>query len=233
MSALTVNDLPFEILSHTLRFAVLPEYMLDHSLSRGPSSGWCRNLRAKKVILMVCKIWNEAALPMLYLDIIVRRFGQFLAVSKALEENPVRLSQIVRSIAVEGFVDRIFFDLFSERLEVIYQICPGLSTLSCQFILPREEDIIRVPAHRSITNLSLCGPAHYSPDILRLLCSTLVSLATPAELSLTEPGLRFPKLKALHCLINGTEASGFFGGWKMPSLDDLTLNISTRAITNI
>ncbi|TFK70585.1 hypothetical protein BDN72DRAFT_534181 [Pluteus cervinus] len=242
MSKLTVDDLPPEILWHTLQLAVLPEYMLDHSLSRGPSSAWCRNLRTKKAILMVCKAWNDVALPMLYQGVIIRRFGQFLALSKVLEDNPGRLAPIVRSMTVEGFVEDTFFDLFRERLELTYQICPGLSTLSCQLILPRTADIILVPAHSNITRLSLNGSAHYTTEILRQLCDTLLSLTVKLDVSWIEESnlkafnLCFPKLEELRCLVDDdspTESPVCSRKWTMPSLSTLTLDVDTYDLTSI
>ncbi|TFK70567.1 hypothetical protein BDN72DRAFT_838796 [Pluteus cervinus] len=241
---ITVNDLPPEVLSHAIQLAIVPDYILDHSLSRGPFSAWCRNLREKKDILLVCKTWNSAALPILYRDIIIRRFAQLMPLSKVLEDNPGRLARIVRSITVEGFVHRAYFGLFCERLEVIYQICQRLSTLSLKFDLPEPTDTIHVPARATVTHLTLGGTARYTTDILQGLCGSLVSLGLKVELptpGTEEPhptisNLCFPKLEVLSCIVHNnstTQTSVLLHKWSMPSLTTLTIDAGTYGVSGI
>ncbi|TCD70553.1 hypothetical protein EIP91_002899 [Steccherinum ochraceum] len=79
--------------------AVPPSAFLDPSPRLGPISTWCKAMFMKKALVRVCKLWTQAALPLLYNEVALRRAGQVLAFARTIQSSNLSAASLVRSIS--------------------------------------------------------------------------------------------------------------------------------------
>ncbi|TFK70584.1 hypothetical protein BDN72DRAFT_838809 [Pluteus cervinus] len=221
------HELPPEILFHIFQLTITPGCFLDHSLSRGPNSEWCEDLRIRKTLLLVCKFWHLTALPILYRYVIIRRVGQLVALSRTLEDNPKRIGTVVQSIVLEGFVPQGYSKLFTQRIEVILGICPALSSLSFNVLLPKPTSTLDISVNKNITHLTLSGNTNYGDvsQILQNLCDCLTYLSIRVSSGDPDLSISFPRLKTIISNFDTQAITHTTFNWTMPVLTAITVHI--------
>lgn len=103
---------------------------LDPSLTAGPDSPWCRALRTKKALLLVCRAWHNAALPLLYEDVVLRRSGQIYALARTIRSNPALYGPLIKKIRFSCYVHQNHESIARDSLVYILQHCPQLAAIS-------------------------------------------------------------------------------------------------------
>ena len=100
---------------------------------RGPQSQWCAELRFRKGLALVSRLWWEPAIRGLYEHIVIRRFGQISALARTLssQEAGIDFSALVRRITLHQCA---FFwpcvDVACEDLRSILERCVALEEFS-------------------------------------------------------------------------------------------------------
>ncbi|KAI1786786.1 hypothetical protein LXA43DRAFT_750414 [Ganoderma leucocontextum] len=105
----------------------------DPSLMRGPHSQWCSDLRFRKGLTLVSKLWWEPAIRALYEHVVIRRFGQIPALARTLSSKDagIDFGGLVRKITLHQCA---FFwpcvDVVCEDLRSILDRCVALEEFS-------------------------------------------------------------------------------------------------------
>lgn len=105
-----------------------PSGFLDPSLCAGPYSPWCQVLRTKKDFTLVCKAWREAAMPLLYGEITLRRVGQLFALVQTIRNT--EYACMVWSLTLTCHIPDDYKQLVEEGLAYILSHCSNISCLS-------------------------------------------------------------------------------------------------------
>ncbi|KAH8104804.1 hypothetical protein BXZ70DRAFT_618450 [Cristinia sonorae] len=118
------SELDYATLQLIFGFVIPPSAFLDSSLHPGPNSLWCKALRMKKSLTMICKPWRRVALPFLYSEVILRRAGQVIAFSRTLSCAPRNVVPLlVRSVSFSCYVPGNIRSLVSRHAAIILQLC--------------------------------------------------------------------------------------------------------------
>ncbi|KAJ3514268.1 hypothetical protein NLJ89_g2470 [Agrocybe chaxingu] len=157
LEAQLIPQLPPEIWHCIFQRAVPPSWLLDPSLSFGPSSSWSAALRLKKTIIAVSKAWYNMGLPFLYEDICIRRVQQFKTLHTTISRSPTKFASLVKTLNVLCFIPEVLQDNFTKQLVAFFSLCPRISAVAFTSfaVLPVEVDIAVLPS--SITRLRLAG----------------------------------------------------------------------------
>ncbi|CAA7262249.1 unnamed protein product [Cyclocybe aegerita] len=198
-------ELPPEIWNCIFQRSIPPSWLLDPSLSLGPSSSWSAALRLKKSIVAVSKAWYDMGLPFLYEDICIRRVQQFKTLHTTISRSPTKFTSLVKTLNVICFVPEVFQDNFTKQLVAFFSICPRISAVAfASFaVLPVKVDIAVLPS--SVTRLRLAGLPN---------CERLVDALKQSHQNLSSLWLCLPSLDSIPVL--GSKVA-------MPRLDSLIL----------
>ncbi|TCD60750.1 hypothetical protein EIP91_009603 [Steccherinum ochraceum] len=199
---------------------------LDPILGAGPNSPWCKVLRMKKSLTLVCKAWREAALPLLYEDIRLRRPTQLNVLARVLrsDRGPV-LAPMIKKVAVECYIPEPWISVSSDEFAFIINYCPNLHDLAVytptdgtartDHLWRDPQDTLHAafrnnaPRITRYTNMSsspntssLLYTPHFpcvSAGVLEVMTSSLVSLGLniPAPKVVEEPSLQALALEHL------------------------------------
>lgn len=126
------------VLRLIFEYLVPPWVLLDCSASAGPQGRWSSAIRNPQSVALVCKTWHAAALPLLYHDVILRRVGQVIALTRTIRASPSLFSPLVRSITLNCEVPDNCLAATRQALAYTFKQCTGLTEVSFEegFPLP-------------------------------------------------------------------------------------------------
>ena len=127
-SNVPISKLPFELLHIILDHAIPPRLFLNPSFSFGPNSAWSHAIRQLKSHVLVCKMWWEVGIDILYQDVTIRRVDQIPALLRSFELN-TRLGHLVHSFQVHCYVPPSFMRMVCHGLSKIPNFCPNITRL--------------------------------------------------------------------------------------------------------
>lgn len=147
-----ISNLPFELLHLILEYAIPPRLFLNPSFSFGPNSPWSHAMRQLKSHVLVCKMWWDVGIDLLYRDVTI---GQIL--------------RLVHSLQFHCLIHEAFLSVFYSCLPETPSRCPRLvlnydymtvkaqgatrfRSLFSESIVDLELSLHRMP----ITHLGLC-----------------------------------------------------------------------------
>ena len=226
-----ISHLPFELLHLILEFTIPPRLFLDPSFSLSPHSAWSHATRQLKAHVLVCKLWWDVGIDLLYQDITIRRVDQTPALLRALKLN-TRLGPLVRTFQVHCYIPPSFMRMLCDGLSEIPDLCCNIVRL---VINPKTEsshflDLDRFSSlfSKSIVDLELTLDRMLITPLA--LCSDLISLTIHIkDRQVPIPPLVFDRLEEFNCVwhyhMNGDNlmAGLIHGVWAMPSLKQLSL----------
>ncbi|KAJ7141323.1 hypothetical protein C8R44DRAFT_763181 [Mycena epipterygia] len=224
-------QLPHEILLLVLRYALPPRWLLSGIRELIPQSIYSIDLSMKLSILVVCKVWHQVGIELLYESVFLRNIGQLPAFVRALEGRD--LGPLVRNVDLSCMVPRGYSALFQSETRKLFQLCPRLSHFGFvpPFLIPPFPDSLPVMSH-SITSLEFSRVVNFGLILLSLdhLCDSLRFLALPLPPSedieeyATDVQLNFPQLEELRVHLNPEPDSDLepsvpsVWNWSMPGL---------------
>ncbi|KAI1786828.1 hypothetical protein LXA43DRAFT_1032247 [Ganoderma leucocontextum] len=128
--------LPGDIIAEVCKQIVAtPLHQYDLSLTRGPHSQWCVELRFRKSLPLVSKLWWQPATRGLYKHIVIRRFRQIPALARTLSSNGagINLGGLVRKITLhQCLVVLPDWNVKPQDLRTVFERCVALEELSFQ-----------------------------------------------------------------------------------------------------
>ncbi|KLO07235.1 hypothetical protein SCHPADRAFT_1001811 [Schizopora paradoxa] len=101
----------------------------EPSIDVGNQSPWTKDLRVRKAIVRVCRIWREVALEGIYHRVYLHRVGQLCALVKMLEEK-VGYRAWVRHIHGSLFVQQNWEKIYVRSVVKLLTLCPSCKSLS-------------------------------------------------------------------------------------------------------
>ncbi|KAH6888981.1 hypothetical protein BKA70DRAFT_1121214, partial [Coprinopsis sp. MPI-PUGE-AT-0042] len=116
---------PTEILQQIFERAILPHYLLEHTLAFGRKSFLCLTTFQQKAIMMACRTWYLAGKPYLYQDIVIRRPTQLFQLLVSLKTAPENAG-LVTGLHITCFIDSKWAAKFSKTLQSVVHRLPGL-----------------------------------------------------------------------------------------------------------
>ncbi|GJE85383.1 hypothetical protein PsYK624_014620 [Phanerochaete sordida] len=131
-----LQDIDRGVMTRILYYVTPPHRLLPYSLTYGPQSPWCAAMRTLKTVAYVSKAWHEAAMLRLYVDVVLRRPGQIIALSRTVRSSPHRFGVIVRNITLCCDVPDSMLRIVRDSLVDLIDYCPYLVGLSFQGAFP-------------------------------------------------------------------------------------------------
>lgn len=122
------HKFPFELLHLIFEFTIPPRLFLDPSFSFGPHSAWSHATRQLKAHVLVCKMWWDVGIDLLYQDISIRHVDQTPALLRTLKLN-TRLGPLVRTFQVHCHMPPSFMRMLRHGLSEIPDFCPNIVRL--------------------------------------------------------------------------------------------------------
>ncbi|TCD61601.1 hypothetical protein EIP91_008166 [Steccherinum ochraceum] len=124
------SSLNFDTLYLIFQYLLPPSVYLDPSISAGPNSLWCRVLRMKKTLTLVSKFWRRVALPFLYGEVWLRRFGQMVSFARTVKQSCDEIAPLVKTVSFTCYVPaEDLVPLASQSAVTILTRCPDLTGL--------------------------------------------------------------------------------------------------------
>lgn len=113
---------------------LIPSPFMEPSLTSGPHSPWCEDLRMRKGLTRVCKRWRPVALHFLYRDVTLRRAGQLFTFARTVQASNLAIAPLVRAVSFALYtwpeLDADHMQsLISQFAADVLKLCPKLSTL--------------------------------------------------------------------------------------------------------
>ncbi|TFK70611.1 hypothetical protein BDN72DRAFT_528455 [Pluteus cervinus] len=115
--------LPPEVLTLVFKYAITSIYLIDYSPLAGPYGGYYSDLRFRKGLLHVCRAWHEAAIQVLYEDVVFRRCIQIPMFLDTLAKAPY-LGRVVKSIMILCPPPPDCEERFTGDIQKLYGCCP-------------------------------------------------------------------------------------------------------------
>ena len=196
-----ISNLPFELLRIILDYAIPPRLFLNPSFSFGPNSAWSHAIRQLKSHVLVCKMWWEVGIGLLYQDVTIRRVDQIPALLRSFELN-TRLGPLVRNFQVHCYVPHLFARMLCRGLSEIPSFCPNITRLVINHETEPEHSFDTTKFQRlfskSILDLELSLDS--MPINHLALCSNLLSLTINIKDGTVFTSLIFDCLEDFHCI---------------------------------
>lgn len=129
-----------------------PSEIVDHTLSFGGDSPWCRMVYTKKALTLVCKEYRDVALPFLYSEIVLRRVGQLPALIDTIRSDQDFFAPMIRNINFAFHVPQNCAQAVDACAAFLLKTCINLQSLSltsafvhptdtgCPIFLPPSKD---------------------------------------------------------------------------------------------
>ncbi|TFK70616.1 hypothetical protein BDN72DRAFT_896307 [Pluteus cervinus] len=206
------SQLPPEVLSVIFKYAITSTYLLDYSPLAGIYGGYYSDLRFRKGLLHVCRVWHEAAIQVLYEDVVFRRCIQIPMFLGTLERVPY-LRGVVKSIMILCHPLPDCEEKFTGDIQKLYESCAKATHI--EYLPPfyeanrlegsRTKDFIP-PISQNITHFTFgtCVPYAIVAICLEQVQGTIRSLSiTMGEDSDPAPAtqkLSFPHLNILEII---------------------------------
>ncbi|KAK7057561.1 hypothetical protein R3P38DRAFT_2680390 [Favolaschia claudopus] len=199
---------PDEILYAIFRAALPPTWLLYGTKSVAPYAlnTLSSDIRIKSSIAAVCKSWNRVGTEILYERVILRRITQLPVLACALESR-TGLGALIKHLDFDSFVPRGYSNLHKHETERILALCPNLSHLGFSPPCVGSRIPYSLPTvASSVTSVEYNRNIPYSAILPTLisLSPTLVcvTFALPKGHIDEHPVIEYPKLKALHLLVD-------------------------------
>ncbi|TFK70600.1 hypothetical protein BDN72DRAFT_958676 [Pluteus cervinus] len=238
-----ISDMPTEILFDILERVPNLDCVLFLTHGTLADSLWSINLRVKRLLLLVCKKWLQIGSLLLYRNVTVFQVGGFMALSKAIEDNPARVAHAIHALSLRFWLPSCYSKLVKRRLDVIYESCPNLRRVDYDFSLnPLHPGRLECRIPGQATHISL-GPfallqalalkfyearerlTHLSLNMSVFLVSESTTFFVPTDIT-------FSSLQTLIINIDlSTQKWQFevlksiFNNFKVPSIKTLEFNI--------
>ncbi|KIJ64039.1 hypothetical protein HYDPIDRAFT_112562 [Hydnomerulius pinastri MD-312] len=204
-----ILSFPFELLRVVLEYATpRPCILLESSGYFGPYSTWARELRQLKSFILVCWMWHDIGIDLLYREVTIRRVGQIPALLRTFDAKP-HLAATVRSIRVNCDIPSGYEEFFENGLDMITSRCPNNTVLGLDyrsndnpsFCITRLSDAV---LSTIVDFQDRVFPRLQLPDTFFLVgrFKNLVSLTinyADAPIRGNVPSVSFESLEELHC----------------------------------
>ncbi|KAF8653271.1 hypothetical protein AX16_003973 [Volvariella volvacea WC 439] len=216
-----------------------PNYLLDASLSPGYNSPWCQTLRAKKVVISVCRVWYDVGTEFLYRDVVIRRVGQIPALLETLQDPDAKcdFASYIQSLNVSCCVPRAYQQVFQSDMKEIVKLCCNLKHLHINIFGDTNDMGSEMPFFDwdifpvNTPSLFFGHDSTFLASSPRLaLCANHIQSLSFSKLCALNPDvhLEFPQLRVLEYRISGhgvtaETVQGLTASWKIPNLDTLIL----------
>ncbi|KAM5539875.1 hypothetical protein V8D89_006378 [Ganoderma adspersum] len=129
------GDIVAQVCKEIFAHSTLDQY--DLSLMRGPQSQWCTELRFRKGLALVSRLWWEPAIRGLYEHVVIRRFGQISALARTLSSQAAG-TDFCASVRKVTLHECAFFwpcvDVADEDLRSVLERCSGINPI---WLLPQ------------------------------------------------------------------------------------------------
>ena len=221
-----ISHLPFELLHLILEFTIPPRLFLDPSFPLGSHSPWSHATRQLKAHVLVCRMWRDVGMDLLYQDITIRHVDQTPALLRTLKLN-TRLGPLIRTFRVHCYIPPSFMRMLCDGLSEIRNLCPNIVRLviNLEIESPYFLDL------KWFSDLFYLAIADLELSLDRVeiaplaLCSHLRSLTIhTTDRTVTIPPLVFDRLEEFNCVWHSRMESDILihTTWAMPSLKQLS-----------
>ncbi|TRM66777.1 hypothetical protein BD626DRAFT_627263 [Schizophyllum amplum] len=232
-----IADLPPEILLLIFKRSVAPAFLISPSYSVYEES-WMECMRTKQTLSLVCRLWQQVAIELLYEDIGFRSIGQLAALLETLTTKP-QLAHLVRSLTVACHIAPHTASVYIGDLLSILRMCQRLHTISFRVHGVSQNHVSPLPVRPTtpfahVVNLHFAEAPSSLQDLLPILTNMsprLQSLRIVLANSDTTP---VPKLifQAMTTFIlttpwiNQSSIRDVAKKWIMPCVENVTFSLS-------
>ncbi|TFK70604.1 hypothetical protein BDN72DRAFT_838676 [Pluteus cervinus] len=231
------SSLPPEVLTLIFKYAITFTYLLDYSPLASPSGGYYNDLRFKKGLLHVCRVWHEAAIRVLYEDVVFRRCTQIPMFLDTLGKSPY-LEGVVKSIMILCNPLPDCEERFTGDIQKLYECCPKATHIEyhppfCttggfeESTATTKEFIPPISHHITHLTFGKCVSYAVLENCLKQVQGTLRSLSfTLGIISPATQTLSFPHLNMLQVVFHGDRRDTWdhLSKWETPSLTHFTFH---------